>query len=136
MGRRTSLVQLNQISDINMTPLMDLTFILLITFIITFPLIEQGVTIELPKGEAGELPEGVSRSISLNGGGQLFLDDVPVSRDELASALVEVALGSPDSTVFVRADAALPYGEVMELMRMLHAANITRMALVTEADSL
>jgi biopolymer transport protein ExbD len=42
MGRRTSLVQLNQISDINMTPLMDLTFILLITFIITFPLIEQG----------------------------------------------------------------------------------------------
>ena len=46
------------------------------------------------------------------------------------------AVGSPDSTVFVRADAALPYGEVMELMRMLHAANITRMALVTEADSL
>ncbi|RZO85279.1 MAG: biopolymer transporter ExbD [Kiritimatiellaceae bacterium] len=136
MGRRTSLVQLNQISDINMTPLMDLTFILLITFIITFPLIEQGVSIELPKGEAGELPEGVSRSISLNGGGQLFLDDVPVSRDELASALVESALSSPDSTVFVRADAALPYGEVMELMRMLHAANITRMALVTEADSL
>ena len=50
MARRTSLVSLNQISDINMTPLMDLTFILLITFIITFPLIEQGVTIQLPKG--------------------------------------------------------------------------------------
>ena len=61
---------------------------------------------------------------------------MPVSRSELASALTEVALGSPESTVFVRADAALPYGEVMELMRMLHAANITRMALVTEADSL
>ena len=55
MARRTSIVKLNQISDINMTPLMDLTFILLITFIITFPLIEQGMIINLPKGEASDL---------------------------------------------------------------------------------
>ena len=136
MGRRTSFVSLNQISDINMTPLMDLTFILLITFIITFPLIEQGVTIQLPKGEAGELPEAVSRSISLNGMDQLYLDDVPVSRAELEVALLEISSMAPDSTVFVRADEGLPYGKVMELIRMLHAAEISRMALVTEADSL
>ena len=55
MSRRSSLVSLNQISDINMTPLMDLTFILLITFIITFPLIEQGVSINLPKGNASNI---------------------------------------------------------------------------------
>ena len=136
MARRTSLVSLNQISDINMTPLMDLTFILLITFIITVPLIEQGVTIQLPKGEAGELPEVVSRSISLNGMNQLYLDDVPVSRAELELALVDISSMAPDSTVFVRADEGLPYGKVMELIRMLHAAEIPRMALVTEADSL
>ena len=108
MARRTSLVSLNQISDINMTPLMDLTFILLITFIITFPLIEQGVTIQLPKGEAGELPEVVSRSISLNGMNQLYLDDVPVSRAELELALVDISSMAPDSTVFVRADEGCP----------------------------
>ena len=136
MARRTSLVSLNQISDINMTPLMDLTFILLITFIITFPLIEQGFTIQLPKGEAGELPEVVSRSISLNGMNQLYLDDVPVSRAELELALVDISSMAPDSTIFVRADEGLPYGKVMELIRMLHAAEISRMALVTEADSL
>ena len=66
MGRRTSLVSLNQISDINMTPLMDLTFILLITFIITFPLIEQGIAINLPKGKAADMQDAVTRSISIN----------------------------------------------------------------------
>jgi biopolymer transport protein ExbD len=136
MGRRTSLVSLNQISDINMTPLMDLTFILLITFIITFPLIEQGVTIQLPKGEAGALPEVQSRSISMNEVGQLYLDDVPVSPAELEVALLEISSTVSESTVFVRADEALPYGKVMELIRLLHAAEISRMALVTEADSL
>ena len=56
MGRRkTSLVALKEISEINMTPLMDLTFILLITFIITFPLIEQGIPVNLPKGDAADL---------------------------------------------------------------------------------
>ena len=136
MGRRTSLVSLNQISDINMTPLIDLTFILLITFIITFPLIEQGVTIQLPKGEAGALPEVQSRSISMNEVGQLYLDDVPVSSAELEVALLEISSTVSESTVFVRADEALPYGKVMELIRLLHAAEISRMALVTEADSL
>ncbi|MBT8046715.1 MAG: biopolymer transporter ExbD, partial [Pontiella sp.] len=83
MARRTSLVSLNQISDINMTPLMDLTFILLITFIITFPLIEQGIAINLPKGKAADMMDSQSRSISLNLANQLYLDDIPVSKEEL-----------------------------------------------------
>ena len=134
MARRTSLVSLNQISDINMTPLMDLTFILLITFIITFPLIEQGIAINLPKGKAKNMQEGVSRSISLNLDEQLYLDDVPVSKAELLEAMVEIGLNEPDTTIYVRADRKLDYGEVVEIMRVLHEANITRMALVTEAD--
>ena len=75
MSRRSSLVSLNQISDINMTPLMDLTFILLITFIITFPLIEQGVSINLPKGNASTISETSSRTISINAEGSYYLDD-------------------------------------------------------------
>ncbi len=134
MARRTSLVSLNQISDINMTPLMDLTFILLITFIITFPLIEQGIAINLPKGKAADMQDAVTRSISLNFDKQLFLDDLPVSKEELVAAMMEVSASEPESTIYVRADRKLPYGEVVEIMRILHAANITRMALVTEAD--
>ena len=134
MARRTSLVSLNQISDINMTPLMDLTFILLITFIITFPLIEQGIAINLPKGKAADMQDAVSRAISLNLDQQLYLDDVPVSKEELLASMAEIGLNEPDTTIYVRADRKLAYGEVVEVMRILHDANITRMALVTEAE--
>ena len=134
MARRTSLVSLNQISDINMTPLMDLTFILLITFIITFPLIEQGIAINLPKGKAADMQDAVSRSISLSLDKQLYLDDVPVSKEELVAAMMDIGASEPDTTIYVRADRKLPYGEVVEIMRVLHEADITRMALVTEAE--
>jgi biopolymer transport protein ExbD len=134
MARRTSLVSLNTISDINMTPLMDLTFILLITFIITFPLIEQGIAINLPKGKAADMMETETRSISLNLDKQLYLDDVPVSEDELRSAMAEIGMNDPNTTVYVRADRKLPYGEVVAVMKVLHDANITKMALVTEAE--
>ncbi len=134
MARRTSLVSLNTISDINMTPLMDLTFILLITFIITFPLIEQGIAINLPKGKAADMMDAETRSISLNLDKQLYLDDVPVSADELSLAMAEIGMNDPNTTVYVRADRKLPYGEVVAVMKVLHDANITKMALVTEAD--
>ncbi|MCF7818704.1 MAG: biopolymer transporter ExbD [Kiritimatiellales bacterium] len=134
MARKTSLVSLQQISDINMTPLMDLTFILLITFIITFPLIEQGIAINLPQGKASEIQDVVSRSISLSLDKQLYLDDVPVSKEELVAAMADVSTAEPDTTIYVRADRQLAYGEVVEIMRILHDANITRMALVTAAE--
>ena len=134
MARRTSLVNLNTISDINMTPLMDLTFILLITFIITFPLIEQGVAINLPKGKAADMMETETRSISLNFDKQLYLDDTPITKAELLSTMTEIGISDPNTTIYVRADSKLPYGEVVEIMKVLHAASITKMALVTEAE--
>lgn len=134
MARRTSLVNLNTISDINMTPLMDLTFILLITFIITFPLIEQGIAINLPKGKAADMMESETRSISLNIEKQLFLDDRPLSKEELTAEMQQIGANDPNTTIFVRADRKLPYGDVVEVMRVLHDANITKMALVTEAE--
>lgn len=134
MARRTSLTSLQQISEINMTPLMDLTFILLITFIITFPLIEQGIAINLPKGRASDMKQPVSRSISLNLRKELYLDDIPISREELAAAMADVGASEPDTTIYVRADRELAYGEVVDIMRILHDANITRMALVTAAE--
>ena len=135
MSRRSSLVSLNQISDINMTPLMDLTFILLITFIITFPLIEQGVSINLPKGNASTISETSSRTISINSEGSYYLDDDLLSQSELREFLLKLSSTQPDQVIFLRADQTLPYGKVMDLIRMLHDAKISRMALITEADT-
>ena len=135
MSRRSSLVSLNQISDINMTPLMDLTFILLITFIITFPLIEQGVSINLPKGNASTISETSSRTISINAEGSYYLDDDLLSQSELREFLLQLSSTQPDQVIFLRADKTLPYGKVMDLIRMLNDAKISRMALITEANT-
>jgi len=134
MARKTTLVSLSQISEINMTPLMDLTFILLITFIITFPLIEQGIPINLPKGPAKDLDEPQTRSISLDGRFNLFLDDAPISRDELEREMTRIGLETPEMTVYVRADENLAYGKVASVLKMLYDRNITRTALVMKGE--
>ena len=132
--RRQPLSTLREISEINMTPLMDLTFILLITFIITFPLIEQGIAINLPKADAAELSEADNRTISLDAEGVLYLDEQALDMDALAQAMTDLGAAAPDTTVYVRADETLDYGKVMEVMKILNKAGISRMALVTQAE--
>lgn len=134
MARRTTFQRSRQISELNMTPLMDLTFLLLITFIITFPLIEQGVPVNLPKGEAAPLDESHSCAVTLNAKGEYYLDDDPISADELKNMLTQRLANDPDVTILVRADESIVYGKVVDLLRILHSANITRMALVTNPE--
>ncbi len=117
-----------------MTPLMDLTFILLITFIITFPLIEEGIPVNLPKGEASEIEVEESKTISLDIKNQLYLDEIPIAINELLAEMQQLANAQPDITIFVRADENLPYGQVVNIMKTLHQANISRMALVTQSE--
>ena len=135
MARRTTILSLEQIREINMTPLIDLTFILLITFIITFPLIEQGIPVNLPQGKADDLDHMQSRTVTLNVQGELFLDDIKISKDDLAEEMQLLGKADPDMTVFVRADQAMQYGKLVEIMGILHDAKITRMALVTNPEA-
>lgn len=134
MGRRTSMLSLEQIKEINMTPLIDLTFLLLITFIITFPLIEQGIPVNLPRGKAEELDQTKSRTITVNVKGEVFLDQVPVTKEELASEMQALGRADPETVIMVRADEAISYGKLVEVMRILHDAKIARMALVTSPE--
>ena len=134
MARKTPLVSSKQISEINMTPLMDLTFILLITFIITFPLIEQGIPLKLPKGKASSLSDEKSRTVNIDKDGNIFLDNQPVTLPELDSIMLDLGNRNPDVIVMVRADERLSYGGVVKVLKSLHTANITKMVLVTEAE--
>ncbi len=134
MPRHTPLSSLKPISEINLTPLMDLTFILLITFIITFPLIEQGIPVNLPIGRAAPLPEAQSRAITLDREGTLYLDNVAIEADALAARLHEIGAADPATAFLIRADEAIAYGRVVEVLRLLRAAGLTRMALVTQVD--
>jgi len=134
MGRRTSMLSLEQIKEINMTPLIDLTFLLLITFIITFPLIEQGIPVNLPRGKAEDLDQTKSRTITVNVKGDIFLDEAPVTKEVLASEMQALGRADPETVIMVRADEAIAYGKLVEVMRILHDAKIARMALVTSPE--
>ncbi len=134
MARRTSIKPLQELNEINMTPLIDLTFLLLITFIITMPMVEQGIPVNLPKGKAKELDQSETRSITIDGTGGLFLDQAVITLDQLGVEMKALAASDPDTTVLVRADDKLAYGRVVEVMRILSEAQITRMALVTTPD--
>ncbi|MDY0145568.1 MAG: biopolymer transporter ExbD [Kiritimatiellia bacterium] len=134
MARRSSLNRNRQISEINMTPLLDLTFLLLITFIITVPLIEQGIQIRLPKGKASAMEQPNTCSITVDDQGTLFLDNIPITEDVLAAELQAKVLADPDVTILVRADERLAYGKVVTVLRTLHDVGISRMALVTAPE--
>lgn len=134
MARRTALNRNRQISELNMTPLIDLTFLLLITFMITFPLVQQGIDVRLPKGKASEIDQAHTFSISLNEKGELFFDDLPTSEEALAAELKTKAETDPDLTILVRADERIAYGKVVAILRLMHDANISRMALVTAPE--
>lgn len=126
---------LKQISDINLTPLMDLTFILLITFIITFPLIEQGIPVNLPKGDAPPIEsDDPMRILTLDSTGSLYVDDVPAGFQELSVFAAEWAGLIPVPRIMIRADEKIEYGKVVHLMRILHQAGLTRLSLVTEGE--
>jgi len=112
---------------------MDLTFILLIAFIITYPLIEQGVPVNLPKGTGDNLDSEEARTVSIDKNGKLYLDDLPIDQQTLAREMVELGQSSPDITVFVRADQDILYGKVIDIMNILKGAKIAKMALITEA---
>jgi biopolymer transport protein ExbD len=133
--RKTSLISIREVCDINMTPMMDLTFILLITFIITFPMIEQGISVNLPKGKSGELKDSKdSRTITIDAGGKIFLDSQPVSEEELLLEMKAAIDRSPQSTIYLSSDVAVNYGRVAEVVGLLKEANVVRMALVTTGE--
>ncbi len=132
MGRKTPLTSLKQISEINLTPLMDLTFILLITFIITFPLIEQGIPVQLPQAKAESLTPEEAQTITIREDGALFLDDVPVTESEFQAQMHALGTRAAETTIMVRADERVQYAVVVKVLKILHGEGIARMALVTQ----
>jgi biopolymer transport protein ExbD len=124
---------LKPVAEINMTPLIDLTFLLLIAFIISFPMIEQGIKVQLPKGDAEKLdPQKKTRTITVKYAGGVFLNDREVTYDALEEALSAIAKEDPQPPVLIRCDERVEYGDLMKTLRLVHACKITRMALVTE----
>ena len=127
-GRRGSLV-----SQINVTPLVDVMLVLLIIFMVTAPIIQQGVEVSLPKVKAAALPGKEEQFVvSITRGSEIYLNDAKLSPEELTDKLKAIAVERPDREVFIRADEEVPYGEVVRTMAAIRAAGIENVGMVTE----
>ncbi|MBI2440342.1 MAG: biopolymer transporter ExbD [Lentisphaerae bacterium] len=133
MPRRTR-TMLHAVGEINLVPMLDFAFLLLTVFLITYPLMEQGVHVNLPRGKAAELKPERSRTVSVRLDGALFLDNRAIAESQLVSEMNRLGKTDPAITVFVRADKDLKYSRVMDIMRILHEAGISKMALVSQTE--
>jgi len=122
------------LSDINVTPLVDVMLVLLVIFIITAPLMASSIKLDLPRTDAGA-PGDTPKFVSLvvDAGGKVYLNDRAVTMDELAQGLAKASADSRDTEVQLRADRTVPYGQVVELMGIANKAGLSRIGFVTDA---
>ena len=120
-------------ASIDMNSLIDLTFLLLVTFMLTIPALEQGISIMLPQAKTDVLPSknAKANTITVNVDHQIFLNDVPVSIDQLESELKAMVERDADVPVLVRGDERLEYGAVMDVVKVVYKCQVRKMALVT-----
>lgn len=134
-GRRSAraLRRRPPMSEINVTPLVDVMLVLLIVFMITAPLLTAGVEIDLPEASVDEIPgsdEPIEVSVQADGG--LYLMETPIELDQLGPRLAAISGNNPDVRVFVKGDRGVAYGEIMAVMGALNQAGFRRLALEAE----
>jgi biopolymer transport protein TolR len=122
-------------SEINVTPMVDVMLVLLIIFMVTAPLLTVGVPIDLPKTEASQL-EGDKKplAISVDPEGKIFLQDTELQLGEIVPKLTAIAKNGYDERIFVRGDRRVNYGVVMRIMGTISAAGFRRIALVSDLE--
>ena len=128
-GRRRS----RPISEINVTPLVDVMLVLLVIFMITAPLLTAGVQVDLPKTKAAAVQgQDEPISVSIDRRGRIYLQETEVGLDALAPRLAAITENNRDVRVFVRGDQGIPYGQVMSVIGAVHAAGFSKVALLTQ----
>ena len=123
-------------SEINVTPMVDVMLVLLVIFILTAPLLASAIKLDLPKTDAAKASE-TPRFLTLvvDKTGQIFLNDKPITIVELKTTLMQTALKNADTEVQLRADEAVAYGKVVEVMGAAQKAGLNRIGFVADAPS-
>lgn len=120
-------------SDINVTPMVDVMLVLLVIFMVTAPLLTAGVTVDLPKTKAAAIPgQDEPVTVSVDGKGRIFIQETELDLEALTPRLAAITGSNPDARIFIRGDKAIDYGRVMQVMGSINAAGFKKVALVTE----
>lgn len=133
-GRRRKRSRAQPMSEINVTPFVDVMLVLLIIFMVAAPLLTVGVPVELPRTAASALPTETEEplTITVTAAGEVQIQTTPVARDQLIPRLRAIAAERTSDRVFLRADGAVPYATVMEVMGALNAGGFANIGLVTD----
>ena len=120
-------------AEINVTPLVDVMLVLVVIFIVTAPLLASALRLDLPRTEAARPVGGaVALTVGLDAQGGLFLDDRPITSEQLAQRFAQAARVNPDTEVHLRADRSVPHGRVVEVMGAAQQAGLTRIGFVAD----
>jgi biopolymer transport protein TolR len=121
-------------ADINVTPLVDVMLVLLIIFMITAPMLHQGIEVALPRAEAANLPIRAEDPLvlSIDREGDIFLRESPVEVSELVDRVKSEMASGGDDAVFLKGDRDVPYGRVVEILDLLHQGGIVHVGMVTD----
>ena len=118
--------------DINITPMLDLAYVLLIIFIIMTTASVQGIKVDLPKASSSaSLAKPQTKAITVSDSGQIFLDAYPVSMDELENRLRTIKATTPDVPIVLKGDSTVAYQKVMDVLDLLRRLDLSQVGLVT-----
>jgi biopolymer transport protein TolR len=132
-GRLERTVGAQPMSEINVTPLVDVMLVLVVILIITAPLLASSVRLDLPRSEAARPSDAPAFVVVvLDRSGQAFVDDKPATPDQLAQRLVRAAKANPETEIQLRADNGVPYGRVVEVMGAAQKAGLNRIGFVAD----
>jgi biopolymer transport protein ExbD len=120
------------LAEINVTPLVDVILVLLIIFMVTAPMMQRGIDVALPRAESATGAEEDRLVVTLDRTNRVWLNESPMPLHQLEQRLRGAARGMPNPFVYLRADRAVPYGEVMAVMDRIKQSGIERVGLVTE----
>ena len=121
------------ISEINVTPFVDVMLVLLIIFMVTAPLLTVGVQVDLPETSADTLPEETEPlTLTINAKGEIFIQETKVEYEKIIAKILAVSNNRTDTRIFVRGDKTINYGRVLEIMGMLSGSGFTKVALISE----
>lgn len=122
------------LSEINVTPFVDVMLVLLVVFMITAPLLTAGVPVDLPKADAKAMKDEDNKplEITMTKDGGIFIGETEVKRDRLVNMMSAMTNNDPERRIYVRGDQGLPYGQVMDILGTLNGAGFRKVALITE----
>ena len=137
MKRYSNRSNFSTLSEINVTPLLDLAFVLLIIFMITTPLLENSVNLVIPSSSAANAPisKAQVQTISIDRDETIRMNNEIVDADSLPASLLELKRANPDVAIVIRPDRELPVQKLVTLMDSLQRAQITRVGIATKAES-